>query len=254
MKINYKENSIEVLDYEVITEEQRQQLRDDFFAKPDFSQVLKQFEKITSNGVMTDKIIKYYFQDIMAKTLIKGCKWTVEDIFNSKELLGVFVAKTRNNSAVFTSKNLITNIKTAIQLGGGHIARFPPNFPIQTARMIVNKYNINNNWYDFSCGWGIRLLTAITNSINYFGTDPNFLLTERLLQMYNDYKNNINNVAYAEIKTQGSELFVPEWENKIGLAFSSPPYFDLEDYQIGDQSYSKGITYDFWKNNYFVQR
>jgi hypothetical protein len=37
----------------------------------------------------------------------------------------------------------------------------------------------------------------------------------------------------------------------MGLAFSSPPYFSLEDYQIGEaQSYKKGMTYKEWRDGY----
>ena len=44
---------------------------------------------------MVDKITRYYFRDIMAKTKIKGSKWTVEDVFNSTDLLGIFKARTK---------------------------------------------------------------------------------------------------------------------------------------------------------------
>jgi len=169
----------------------------------------------------------------MAKVHLKSAKWTVEDVFNSKELLGIFKAKTLMNTRVFDSTSLAVNIETAIRLGGHNIASLPPNFPMKIARNIVKKYNINNNWYDFSCGWGVRLICAMTSGINYYGTDPNYLLTERLEQLTHDYSENVGLNASVDIKTQGSEIFIPEWENKMGLAFSSPPYFDLEDYVIG---------------------
>lgn len=58
-------------------------------------------------------------------------------------------------------------------------------------------------------------------------------------------------MTITDIKPQGSEIFVNEWENKVGVAFSSPPYFNCESYRIGKQSYIEGVTtYDEWKNNY----
>ena len=36
----------------------------------------------------------------------------------------------------------------------------------------------------------------------------------------------------------------------MGLCFTSPPYFYLEDYKIGNQSCNKDTSYDDWKNNY----
>jgi len=38
----------------------------------------------------------------------------------------------------------------------------------------------------------------------------------------------------------------------MGLAFSSPPYFDLEDYTIGKQSYNPSISYKEWQENYLI--
>ena len=201
---------------------------------------------------MVDKITRYYFRDIMSKVHLKNAKWTVEDVFESNAILGIFKAKTLTNTRVFDSNNLSTNIDTAIRLGGHNIASLPPNFPMKIARNIVKKYNVNNNWYDFSCGWGVRLLCALSAQINYFGTDPNYLLTERLQQLAEDYKNNIETKSKVDIRTQGSEIFIPEWENKIGLAFSSPPYFDLEDYVVGKQSYNPEVSYAEWKQNYLI--
>lgn len=252
MIIEYKGKTIEVLSWAEVTEEERLQLKENFFKKPDFSQVIKQFQTLSKKGVMVDKITRYYFRDLMAKVQLKNAKWTVEDVFSSKELLGIFKAKTLNNDQIFDSNDLTTNIDTAIRLGGHNIASLPPNFPMKTARNIVNKYNINNNWYDFSCGWGVRLLCAMITKINYFGTDPNYLLTERLEQLANDYKTNIELSTKVDIRTQGSEIFIPEWENTIGLAFSSPPYFDLENYIIGEQSYHSGMQYEDWKKNYLI--
>lgn len=199
---------------------------------------------------MVDKVTRYYFRDLMAKVQLKNAKWTVEEVFESKDLLGIFKAKTQTNSHVFDSTSLSTNIATAIRLGGHNIASMPPNFPMKIARNIVKKYNINNNWYDFSCGWGVRLICAMSMGLNYYGTDPNFLLVERLSQLLQDYKDNIGLTTNVDMRAQGSEVFIPEWENKIGLAFSSPPYFDLEDYRIGKQSYNSDVSYENWKDNY----
>lgn len=76
------------------------------------------------------------------------------------------------------------------------------------------------------------------------------MLTERLKQLGKDYKEITLQKTTIDIRTQGSEIFIPEWENTIGLAFSSPPYFLLEDYKVGDQSYKEGTTYQQWKDNY----
>ena len=96
------------------------------------------------------------------------------------------------------------------------------------------------------------MLGALRNRVNYFGTDPNYLLTDRLNTLSKDYKQ-INNVdTITDIRTQGSEEFIPAWENRMGVAFSSPPYFGLEDYKVGNQSYKNNTTYQEWKDTYLT--
>ena len=96
------------------------------------------------------------------------------------------------------------------------------------------------------------LQTNLTVLNDFNKSDPNYLLMERLSQLYLDYKKYITTDSIVELNTQGSEFFITDWENKMGLAFSSPPYFDLEDYQIGEQSYSIGTTYENWKKDYII--
>lgn len=139
------------------------------------------------------------------------------------------------------------------------------NFPLRAAYDIIKKYNINNNYYDFSCGWGSRLLGGLKVGVNYYGTDPNYLLVDRLNDLASQYKECLEAFAnnkpsnhthlnelgkITDIRSVGSEVFISEWENMMGLAFSSPPYFMLEDYKVGNQSYKPGTSYESWKTGY----
>ena len=234
-----------------VSEEERQELKNQYFSLPDKNIVIEQMRKIAGGGVMNDKITRYYFKKLMAKTQVETAKWTVEDVFNNAELLGVFKAKTLNNKKVFPEDaSLVKNIETAIQLGGKTYAKIPTQFPMRAANTILEKYNINNNFYDFSCGWGIRLMSALKHNINYFGTDPNVELCKKLDELTIDWLENIKSNSKVTIYPHGSEIFIPELEDKIGLAFSSPPYFSLEDYKIGKQSYHPGISFEEWTENY----
>lgn len=140
-----------------------------------------------------------------------------------------------------------------MRLGGKGVASKPTNFPISTIDYILKNYNVNNNYYDFSCGWGVRMLSAMRNNINYFGTDPNYMLVDRLNKLHKDYDEINKTKTNVNIKCQGSEIFIPEWEGTIGVAFSSPPYFSLEDYKIGQQSYKEGMKYEDWTENYLTK-
>ena len=37
------------------------------------------------------------------------------------------------------------------------------------------------------------------------------------------------------------------------MAFSSPPYFNLEDYKVGNQSWKEGLSYQEWLDGYMTQ-
>ena len=251
MKIEYNGEILDTIHYKEMPEEKFIELKKEYYAKPDFENVKKQMIAIAWGGTQNNFITDYYVKDLMAKTKIYYNKWTIEDVFNYKPLLEHFYGKVMANKNVYPdTMSDIDKIETAFRLGGKGIATKPANFPITTLDSILNKYNVNNNYYDFSCGWGARLTGALKHKVNYYGTDPNYLLTERLEQLAKDYKETMLQKTIVDIRTQGSEIYIPEWENKMGLAFSSPPYFYLEDYKIGDQSYKQGTSYQDWINNY----
>lgn len=250
-EINFNGKTLKTDLWVDVSEEERKQLEEEYFCLPDKGEVIAQMKKIAADGVMNDKITRYYFKRLMAKTQVETAKWTVEDVFANAKLLGVFKAKTLNNKKVFPDEvPLVKNIEVAIQLGGKSYAKIPTQFPMKAANIILDKYNINNVMYDFSCGWGIRLMSALKHNINYYGTDPNTELCIKLEQLYNDWKDNIKTTSNCVIYPQGSEILIPELINKVGLAFSSPPYFSLEDYKIGNQSYKPGTSFEEWINNY----
>ncbi len=249
--IEYKGQTLETKHFIDLSDEKWQELKNEYYAKPDFNDVKKQFKNIANGGTKNDKITNYYVKDLMAKVKLYHSKWSIEDVWNCKDLVSFFIGKTLYNEKVFPKTNpLIKNIETAMRLGGKGVASKPSNFPIKTVDYILEKYNVNDNWYDFSCGWGARLTGALKHNVNYFGTDPNFMLTDRLQKFANDYKETVGCKSTVDIRVTGSEIYNADWENKMGLAFSSPPYFYLEDYKIGKQSYTEGTSYEDWKNNY----
>lgn len=240
--------------FEVISDKEFCDIVNEWYTIPKKDDVIWEMVGLRHGNSSINLITKYYFRKLMDNTLHYRCKWTINEVMQNKELLSVFVDKVKKNDKVFTADSMIENLDTAFRLGGKGVATKVGQFPVKTVDFILEKYNVNNNWYDYSCGWGGRLAGALKNKVNYYGTDPNYLLCDKLVEFANDYKSTqyigIKPTA-THIKCQGSEKFVPEWENKMGLAFSSPPYFLLEDYRIGDQSYkSNETTYSDWIEKY----
>lgn len=250
-EISYKGKTLKTQLYKQLSDSEYKNIVEEYYKKPNFEVVKKQFRVLDMGGVKNNYIVSYYVKDLMAKVLVYFNKWSIEEVLEYKPLVEFFMGKADKNKNVFPdSMSNCKKLETAFRLCGKGVASKPSNFPIKTADEILNMYNINNNWYDFSCGWGDRLVSALKNNMNYYGTDPNYLLVERLNQLSSDYIKELHKKNIVDIRKQGSESFIPEWENKMGVAFSSPPYFCLEDYKVGKQSYIEGVKYEDWKNNY----
>ena len=82
--------------------------------------------------------------------------------------------------------------------------------------------------------------------MNYYGIDPNYLLVTRLYNVYDDFKKYTSCNEKCIIKPACSENYILEYNNKMDISFTSPPYYDLEDYMIGNQSYKNGKSYKQW--------
>lgn len=241
--------------FPLISQEEHSEIKEMWYKKPNKEEVLYEMAGLRHGSIKMPLITKYYFRRLMDNTVVYRCKWSINEVMQSREVLSMFVDRIKNNKKVFDSDNICDNIDTAFRLGGSSVAKKVAQFPLATVDYILEKYNINNNWYDYSCGWGARLAGALKNRVNYYGTDPNYLLVDKLAEFDQDYKNTQMKgmkPTSTHIKCQGSEKFVPEWENTIGLAFSSPPYFLLEDYKIGEQSYKEGVSYQMWLDNYML--
>jgi len=101
--------------------------------------------------------------------------------------------------------------------------------------------------WDMSMGYGGRILGAIISDINYVGTDPAELTFKGLKEIRKDFGR--DNRHYFLNKC-GSETFVPK-ENSLDFAFTSPPYFNWEQY--GDeagQSFNQYSGNEEWNNGF----
>ena len=163
----------------------------------------------------------------------------------------------------------------AFRLGLGQPA---VNFPPLTARWIYENYtnHISKeetlNIYDPSSGWGGRILGAMSShrKIHYIGTDPNTdnFIDELGITRYEyvaDFFNNKcleTNSFWEEDKNtyhvfqEGSEHIgnhkdFQQYKGKLDLIFTSPPYFDREQYSSDEtQSFKSYPQYDDWRDNF----
>jgi hypothetical protein len=237
-----------------ISEEKRAELEKLYFQKPQLNELHKSLIKIKNGSNITGIVERYYFRDLMSKVMLDGLHWTIEEVFQSRDVLGILYSFISVNDKVFSpDEPEIKKIETALRIGPS-VTQKPSNYPLGSVRDILKKYDINGNYCDYSCGWGVRLLGSLATGLNYYGIDPNNLLTERLQDLAKEYKKVNSSSLITDIRTQGSEIFIPEWENTMGVAFTSPPYFSYEDYRVGEgQSFKENETsYEDWLNGYWL--
>ena len=142
-----------------------------------------------------------------------------------------------------------TALRRALELVTGENIQ---NFKPQNARAIV-EYLCPVLWgsvYDYSAGYGGRLLgiSGSSMSYNYTAVDPN---TETI-----EYLHYLNDCIYDTLGRRGtlhqtvSEVFEP---SDVDLAFSSPPYFNLEKYcDEPTQCMNRYTSMDEWFEGYVV--
>ena len=235
-----------------LTDEEYKEAVDYIMQVPDFKDVEKELKALYNGKTKISNITGYYFLHLMYEARNGQDAWSIKEALSYKPIMEYFNGKCAVNEKVFPkSQPLGERFKTAFRLCGIRCARKLPQFPIKTIDELLSLYTKEgDNYYDFSCGWGARMLSTIKNNRNYFGTDPNYKLINKIKECHTDY-NRINNTnTFIDIRPQGSEIFVEEWENKMNFIFSSPPYFNLEIYKNGKQSCDENTNYSDWLNDW----
>jgi hypothetical protein len=142
-----------------------------------------------------------------------------------------------------------TALRRALELVTGENVQ---NFKSQNARAIAEYLCpiLWGNVYDYSAGYGGRLLGITSSNMryNYTGIDPN---TETINNL-----NYLNELVLRATSNSGTiiQSVSEEYEpNDIDLAFSSPPYFNLEKYSDEPtQCMNRYTTLDEWFEGYVV--
>ena len=247
-----------------LTDKEYQAVVDGIRKKPDIKEVIDQIQAFAQGNTQMGKIYSYFFKETAYKVKVLYNRWSIDEALRHKPLMEFFAGKSAENKLVFPDDwELYQKIEKAFQLCGSGICSKPANFPIRTIDELLETYcGEGKNYYDFSCGWGARMLSAKKHKVNYFGTDPNTELYQELKEcsaLYDKviYDDNalLSFLDYerptTDIRCIGSENLQQDWIDKMDFAFTSPPYFSLEDYRIGDgQSYKEGTDYNDWLNNY----
>ena len=189
------------------------------------------FYSVTEKGKPT--ILEVFDDDVKLKKIIKnrlGCDWLESDGKGP----GV------NESFNLSFKMCIFQAARSMRLVPS-ISLFKPII----FKYIAMKYSEpGDTIFDYSCGFGGRLLGAASCGRKYIGTDP--LTVPELEEMAKFFKLK----DYKLIKS-GSENYRGD-ENSIDLSVSSPPYL-FQEWYSDDQSQACANGDDYFYNIYWKQ-
>ena len=178
-----------------------------------------------------------------------NAKYTPLEIFKDDELFKKTILQTYKYCLKYEDNKMTMNrIRQSLKVYNG--TQVVSNFRPTAAKLIYELFNTNGVVWDMSCGWGGRLLGALSNFKikTYIGTEPSTKTYEGLLNIKKDF-NHIKNVEIFKI---GSEDYLPD-RNSLGLCFTSPPYFDTEKYSSEEtQSYIKYPSEYEWINGFML--
>ena len=124
-----------------------------------------------------------------------------------------------------------------------------------------NKFNIIVAYYvyqifkpknvlDSSAGWGDRMIAAMAYGCDYQGYDPSECLESKYKKIIKTLIIDKNQKKYNVIKKPFEEVTI---NTKYDLAFTSPPFFDVETYEkTKHQSLEKFPNLDQWIKDFLL--
>ena len=227
-----------------------------YYTEKGLINAIREFKSISYNGVKNNKISlginkgqpisRFLFPNMMtAEPKGRGSNSLKDRFYDDRKLkraIRLCYEMREGHKLVYP-----TAIRRALELVTGENIQ---NFKPQNARALAEHLCpvLWGNIYDYSAGFGGRLLGVSSSnmSYNYIGIDPNSE-TIKYLKYFNEVLEEAVGTKGKIIKNV-SEDFQPY---DIDLAFSSPPYFNLEKYSNEDtQCMVRYRTLDEWFSGY----
>lgn len=213
----------------------------DWGVEQEILDVMKRDYRLEKNGkYLANKynnglsVCKYLFPNLHKAERV-DCASMLDRFFDDKQLriaiqLALDLNYTASPTAIF---NALTLTRSA-----------PTNFKPISAKALYEYFTPKGGLvYDSSCGFGGRLMGALTsyNEYQYIGTDPNKDIQNSLHRLGHTIEAITNRKDAFKIFCIGSEDFRLKGVKEIAdFSFTSPPYFNCE-------IYSKDITQSYNK-------
>jgi len=202
--------------------------------------------ELFNNGSLATDVCKYFCHKFYDATE-KDCPTMIE-IFNDDFKLKRLIRNRLGLDWYGTENKETFNISFRMLIQGMRSSRLVPSISIfkpYIAKYLCMKYSeVGDTIYDYSAGWGGRMLGAASCNRKYIGVDP---LTTDELQVMSDTLG-LKNIQLIKSGSENVRLN----ENTVDFSFSSPPYFNQEYYSSDlTQAYNNGQDYFYnvyWEN------
>lgn len=223
-----------------------------------------QYEILKSNGFTFSGLSKHYAQFCFLQTKYYGKKYPrylslcfhPQQFITSGDLCSAYegLQKVVDGSIKTERLRFITGDGRIDKIIGGSLAfsgaRMPLDFPVELAKSLIAEFANKGNVLDPCHGWGGRLIGALLNDVeSYTGVDPSPLQNEGVNEIYNTFKDYTSTKKVRIINSPFEKANIEK--EYFDFALTSPPYFDVEQYIGGEQSYNYG-NYEAWKENFYV--
>lgn len=215
------------------------------------AELLKDWKKL--------KTVKEFKTGSQWKPGLKLCQHFCRNFFDIETKNGKSFIKVWNDPVLMDKVRLwglekmsalyLSWIRRAVYMASG--MHNPSFFRPHLAKQIILLTNkVNGTLFDPCAGWGGRMLGTVAAGWNYVGCEPNKTTYNHLMEIveFLDIGNfvTLHNIPYEELEltTVGT----------VDIVLTSPPYFDLEQYEAdNNQSYLRHNTYNDWLNNWYLQ-
>jgi 16S rRNA G966 N2-methylase RsmD len=181
----------------------------------------------------------------------KGNK-SPREIFENKKYLSEIIRKIITNGTFPNKKEILKSLKR--YRGNKAASGFMPC----VAKSIYHKYcDKNSKVIDFCAGYGGRLFGAFAceKVFSYTGIEINFKTYYGLHDLYKTLREKSGESKEMSLLNQDSIIGMKQFkDNTFDFCFTSPPYFDAEEYEDSQlQSSQKYDTYGEWFEEYLIK-
>lgn len=210
-------------------------------------------------GMIEAKFIraKYYGERFAQWLSIYWCPQRFFTSANTRSLyeqVCISAEKGEAGIAGFRTTSEDGNVLDTITKGGYPIggARMPLDFPSDLAKDLIEEFSPKNKpveVLDPCHGWGGRFVGALLANVKkYVGVDPSeyahngLCRCKDIIGKYSDTESEFIKKPFEECELE------PE---SFDIAITSPPYFDVEQYQGEQQAHIKYGNYELWKDKFY---